>query len=188
MTIELAPTFFPPRETLRACWDRLGAGAPSRTAEYLDLLEPFVLARPEYEGDIARFRDLPWTAAAQLLSVLTPDELADKQNAAPSLGSLLVASVGHPREIELHGYLVPPCREDERLTAEGLVIYDHPELEEFLLVEGDGPCEETGCECRAFWACVQASFGLEDADHGPHLITPRTCQRTGREGWYLWWT
>jgi hypothetical protein len=187
MTIELAPAPHH-RETLRQCWERLGAGAPSRTERFLDLVEPYVLSRPRSEGDIARFRDLPWTTAAQLLSVLSAEELADQQNSAPTLGSVLVAAVGHPREVEVHGYLVPPNREDERLTAEGIVVYDHPELDEFLLVSSDEPCTETGCECGAFWASVQASFGLADALERPHLIQPRTCLRTGREGWYLWWT
>ncbi|MEW1958655.1 hypothetical protein [Kineococcus sp. NPDC059986] len=198
MTLELTPppshdrvvpwTATRPRETLEQCWRRLADGGPSWTAGLLDVVEPFVLAAPTHDGDVARFRDLPWTAAATLLARLPSDRLADRQNAAPSLGSLLVAAVGHPREVELHGYLVPPNRSDERITAEGLVVYDHPELDEFRLVDSDEPCEETGCECRAFWSSVQASFGLADAQHGPHVVAPRTCRRTGRTGWYLWWT
>lgn len=176
-----------PRETLEQSWDRLAAGGPGWTYDLLEIVEPYVLGRPEGEGDVARFRDLPWTAAARLLQAVPREGLADRQNGAPSLASLLVAAVGHPREVELHGYLVPPSRPDERITGDGLVIYDHPELEEFLLVESDDPCEDTGCECRAFWTSVQASFGLEDAEQGPDLVVPRTCLRTGRQGWYLWW-
>lgn len=176
------------RETLEQCWRRLADGRPSWTAELLDVVEPYVLGRPAHPGDVARYRDLSWTAAAALLHRVPAGHLRDKQNAAPSLGSVLVAAVGHPREVEVHGYLVPPCRPDERIAAEGIVVYDHPELDEFRLLDEDGPCWETGCECRAFWSSVQASFGLEDAGAGPQVIAPRTCRRTGRTGWYLWWT
>lgn len=166
-----------------------GAGeeGPGWTGEVLDVVEPYLLRRPAAAGDVTRFRDLPWTAAAQLLQRLPRAQLADKQNGAPSLGAVLTAAVGHPREVEVHGYLVPPSRADERITAEGIVVYDHPELDEFLLVRSEEPCEETGCECQDFWRSVQTSLGLADADHGPDLVVPRTCRRTGREGWYLWW-
>jgi hypothetical protein len=173
-----------PHETLAECWARLADGGPSWTLDVLDVLEPFVLGRPADGRDVVRYRDLPWTAAAQLLQRLPAGRLADRQNAAPSLGSVLVAAVGHPREVEV---LVPPSRPDERITAEGVVVYDHPELEEFRLLD-DARCADDGCECSTFWASVQASFGLDDAERGPDVITRRTCRRTGRDGWYLWWT
>ncbi|MEZ0164926.1 hypothetical protein AB2L27_09130 [Kineococcus sp. LSe6-4] len=176
------------RETLQQCWHRLADGGPSWTLDVLDVLEPYVLGRPDHPGDVVRYRDLSWTAAAALLQRVPPGHLRDKQNSAPSLGAVLVAAVGHPAEVEVHGYLVPPCRPDERIAAEGIVVYDHPELEEFRLVDDDAPCAQTGCECRAFWSSVQASFGLADAGGGPQVIAPRTCRRTGRRGWYLWWT
>ncbi|PRY15962.1 hypothetical protein [Kineococcus rhizosphaerae] len=176
-----------PRETLEQVWRRLQDEGSGWTHDLLEVVEPYVLDRPAHPGDIARFRDLPWTAAARLLQLLPRERLADKQNGAPSLGSVLVASVGHPREVEVHGYLVPPSRSDERITAEGIVVYDHPELEEFRIVDSEEPCEVTGCEHVAFWSSVQASFGLADADHAPQLIVPRQCRRTGRAGWYLWW-
>jgi hypothetical protein len=177
----------PPRETLAQCWTRLAAGRPSWTLDVLDVVEPHVVGRPADGRDVVRYRDLPWTAAAQLLTRLPPERLADRQNAAPSLGSVLVAAVGHPREVEVHGYLVPPSREDERITAEGIVVYDHPELDEFTLLEPEED-HDTGCECAAFWVSVQASFGLDDARGAPQVVRRRTCRRTGRAGWYLWWT
>jgi hypothetical protein len=187
-----APFPGPPRETLEQSWRRLEDAGSGWTYDLLEVVEPYVLGRPRYPGDIVRFRDLPWTAAAQLLQRLPREHLGDQQNDAPSLGSILVAAVGHPREVEVHGYLVPPSRADERITAEGIVVYDHPELDEFLLVEpGERPdetCDETGCEHAAFWASVQASFGLDDAGSPPQVIRPRECPRTGRAGWYLWWT
>ncbi|NYD22117.1 hypothetical protein [Kineococcus aurantiacus] len=176
-----------PRETLEQCWRRLQDQGSGWTLDLLEVLEPYVLGRPHDSRDIARFRDLPWTAAARLLQRLPREELADKQNGAPSLGSVLVAAVGHPGEVEVHGYLVPPSRADERITAEGIVVYDHPELDEFRLVGPEEPCDGTGCEHEAFWSSVQASFGLDDADHAPQVVLPRTCRRTGRPGWYLWW-
>ncbi|MEZ0492550.1 hypothetical protein AB2L28_09905 [Kineococcus sp. TBRC 1896] len=183
-----APSPTRDRETLEQCWRRLAAGRPSWTLDLLDVVGPHVPVPPSGEGDVARYRDLPWPDAAALLARLPAERLLDHQNAAPSLGSLLRAAVAHPGEVELHGYLVPPNRADERLSAEGLVVYDHPELDAFRLVESDAPCTGTGCECRAFWASVQASFGLEDAGGGPQVIDPCTCRRTGRRGWWLWWT
>jgi hypothetical protein len=176
-----------PRETLADCWTRLAQGRPSWTLDLLDVVEPYVLGRPADGRDVVRYRGLPWTAAAQLLQRVPPARLADRQNAAPSLASVLVAAVGHPHEVEVHGYLVPPSREDERITAEGIVVHGHPELDEFTLLELEGGHDD-GCECAAFWASVQASFGLDDARGGPQVVRRRTCPRTGRPGWYLWWT
>lgn len=194
-------TLFRPRETLRSAWTRFaelpadllldqvpGPRERGWTTALLDVVEPFTTGVPPHPGDVVRFRDLPWTAAAQLLSLLPPGELGDRQNDAPSLGSVLRAAVGHPREIEVHGYLVPPSRVDERLTAEGVVVYDHPELEEFGLSELPELTGGQECACREFWACVQASFGLTDATSPPQVVVRRECRRTGRQGWYLWWT
>ena len=65
---------------------------------------------------------------------------------------------------------------------------DGLELDEFGLVDSDEPCASTGCGCGAFWTSVQASFGLADAGSRPQVIKPHECRRTGRRGWYLWWT
>lgn len=195
-------TPFRPRETLRSAWDRFAelpathpfggeAPGPHRrgwTTALLDVVEPFTTGVPQHPGDVVRFRDLPWTAAAQLLELLPPDASADRQNDAPSLGSVLRAAVAHPGELEVHGYLVPPSRVDERLTAEGVVVHGHPELEGFGLSELPERAPARECACGEFWACVQASFGLTDATSPPQVVSRRECRRTGRRGWYLWWT
>lgn len=187
-------------ETLHEAWARF-ADAPepqdplSRpvrdrgwTTGLLDVLEPFTSGNPRHPGDVVRFHDLPWTAAARLLALLPAERLADRQNDAPSLGAVLRATVGNPRELEVHGYLVPPSRSDERLTAEGVVVYDHPELDEFHLPPIVDRHEDEVCECGPFWTSVQASFGFDDATSRPQVIKRRECPRSGRPGWYLWWT
>ena len=184
-----APTTRPPeprRETLAECWTRLAAGRPSWTLDVLDVLEPHVLGRPADARDVVRYRDLPGAAAAQLLRRVPPARLADRQNAAPSLASVLTAAARHPDVVEVHGYLVPPPREDERIAAEGIVVHDHPGLGAGTLLDaGDGPGPEEGA---VLWARVQARFGLDDARGGPQVLRRRACPRTGRAGWYLWWT
>ena len=122
---------------------------------------------------------------------MPPQRLADRQNAAPSLASVLVAALGHPHEVEVHGYLVPPPREDERISAEGIVVHDHPALGAFTHLgadEGHDEGHDDGDERAAFWGRVQDRFGLDDARGGPQVLRRRTCRRTGRTGWHLWWT
>ncbi|MGI4893776.1 MAG: hypothetical protein ACRYF3_01530 [Janthinobacterium lividum] len=198
--MDFTTTLGPTRETLTHAWERFATlplttesnsspiGERGWTCDLLDVVEPFVLAATAHPGDIVRYRDLDWSAAVNLMALLPRAALADKQNAAPSLGSVLTAAVENPREVEVHGYLVPPSRPDERISTEGIVVYDHPELEEFVLPEIDDVHDESRCGCGPFWSSVQASLGLDDAGSPPQVIRRRQCRRTRRSGWYLWWT
>jgi hypothetical protein len=147
----------------------------------VDLVEPFLTWRPAEEGDLARYAGLDGETARSLLAVLPAVELDDRQNDAPTLGTLLRATVEHPDEVELHGYLVGPGRVDERLTAEGLYAYVEPDLD-------ITPGHHHGCECERLWALVQRDLGIDDAVRMPDSIAPRLNPwRPYEPCWSLWW-
>lgn len=147
----------------------------------VDLLEPFLTWLPTDDGDLARFGGLDGTTAAVLLERLPAAELDDRQNDAPTLGTLLTAAARHPENVELHGYLVGPARTDERLTVEGLCAYGAPDVE---ISEGHGP----GCGCAELWAWVVAELGIDDAGRMPDDIRAVAGRRAGDErAWCLWW-
>jgi hypothetical protein len=126
-------------------------------------------------------RRLPAALLLTLLAVLPAVELDDRQNDAPTLGTLLRATVEHTDEVELHGYLVGPGRVDERLTAEGLYAYVEPDLD-------ITPGHHHGCECERLWALVQRDLGIDDAVRMPDSIAPRLNPwRPYEPCWSLWW-
>jgi len=146
-----------------------------------DIVAPFVTHLPSDDGDLARFAGLDALAAAELLGRLTTDQLSDRQNDAPTLGNMLRAAVAHPTQIELHGYLVGPARDDERLTAEGIYVYGASDLD-------ITPRHDPGCQCEELWLWVQRHLTVDDAQGFPDEITWRLNQwRPGEPCWSLWW-
>lgn len=147
----------------------------------VDLVEPFLTWRPADDGDLARYAGLDGETARALLDALPAVELDDRQNDAPTLGTLLRAAAEHPDEVELHGYLVGPARVDERLTAEGLYAYVAPELD-------ITPGHHHGCECERLWSIVQRDLGVDDAVRMPDSISARLNPwRPYEPCWSLWW-
>ncbi len=154
-------------------------GAPPRTA--LDdergwlvtqgvarLVEPFVTHLPDDDADLARYAGLDASAAGELLGLLTPEQLADRQNDAPTLGALLRAATDHPDDVEVHGYLVGPARTDERITAEGVDLYGLHDLE-------------------PVWAVAQ-TLGITGARREPDAVVARVNPwRPYEPCWRLWW-
>jgi hypothetical protein len=146
-----------------------------------DVVRPFLTSLPDGDADLARYVGLDASAAATLLERLTPGQLDDRQNDAPTLGAMLRAAVAHPDEVELHGYLVGPARDDERITAEGVDVYGLPELDVSL-------GHHDGCECATLWDLVQRAVGIDDAVCPPDemvLLTRRW--RPNETCWHLWW-
>ncbi len=147
----------------------------------VDLVEPFLTSRPADGGDLARYAGLDGVTAGALLAVLPAVELDDRQNDAPTLGTLLRAATEHPDEVELHGYLVGPARVDERLTAEGLYAYVAPDLD-------ITPGHHHGCECEQLWSIVRRDLGVDDAVRMPDSISARLNPwRPYEPCWSLWW-
>lgn len=127
------------------------------------------------EGGIARFAGLDAAAAVELLDLLPPGQLGDRQNDGPTLGALLRSAVAHPGVVEVHGYLVVPPRPDERVTGEGVFVYGS--FDDVARLE-DG----------AVWAELRTAYGLGDATAPPdELVVRRNRWRPDEPCWRLWW-
>jgi len=145
------------------------------------LVQPFVTAVPPDDADLARFAGVAGAAATALLDRLDARQLADRQNAAPSLGTLLRAAAGHPDELEVHGYLIGPARSDERISAEGVDLYALPNLDV-------RPDHDEACQCELLWHLVRDLLDADDATTLPDAITARTNPwRPNEPCWRLWW-
>lgn len=132
--------------------------------------------------DYTPFHDLGPQAAARLLEVLPEAQLADRQNLAPTLGSLLRACARADGRVRLSGYAIGPRRPDERVTVEALWIADPDLLDMEVHDEHD-----EGCCCRVLWDTVRERYGL-DARALPDEMRPMRRQWThGRIGTWLWW-
>ena len=143
-------------------------------AEGSDLDEP--------GDDYTPFHDLGPQAAARLLQVLPAAQLADRQNLAPTLGSLLRACARADGRVRLSGYAIGPRRPDERVTVEALWIADPDLLDMEVHDEHD-----EGCCCRVLWDTVRERYGL-DARALPDEMRPMRRQWThGQVGTWLWW-
>ena len=132
--------------------------------------------------DYTPFHDLGPQAAARLLQILPEAQLADRQNLAPTLGSLLRACARADGRVRLSGYAIGPRRPDERVTVEALWIADPDLLDMEVHDEHD-----EGCCCRVLWDTVRERYGL-DARALPDEMRPMRRQWThGQVGTGLWW-
>ena len=132
--------------------------------------------------DYTPFHDLGPQAAARLLQILPEAQLADRQNLAPTLGSLLRACARADGRVRLSGYAIGPRRPDERVTVEALWIADPDLLDMEVHDEHD-----EGCCCRVLWDTVRERYEL-DARALPDEMRPMRRQWThGQVGTWLWW-
>lgn len=151
------------------------------TSGATEILDPFVTYLPTGPDDLAYFHGLGGDAAERLLLSLSDLQLADRQGDAPSLGTVLRAAAAHPGVIELHGYVVGPARTDERITAEGIYVYDRTELTVT-------PDHEPGCQCGELWEYIQLDLDVDDARWIPNEIRSRVnAWRPDEPCWSLWW-
>lgn len=162
----------------------------------VDLVAPFVTRLPTDPGDLTRFAGLDGGTAAQLLERLSPVRLADRQNHAPTLGTLLAAAAAHPEEVELGGYLVGPGRADERITVERLDVYGvgtllAPDRPGTPITPADVAADvrrmDPDATAMLVWGLVQ-HLGVDDATGPPDLVTERVNPwRPNETCWSLWW-
>lgn len=132
--------------------------------------------------DYTPFHAMGSDGARRLLEVLPPQALEDRQNLAPSLGTLLRACAGGEGRVLLSGYGIGPQRDDERVTVEALWVAD-PDLQDVEVTEEHGPA----CRCRELWHAVRDRYEL-DAEAMPDEIRRTGAAWTGgATGWWLWW-
>ena len=129
--------------------------------------------------DHVSWAGLDGAAAEDLLGRLPPGQLLDRQNDAPELAAMLGAAAEHPGLVEVHGYAIGPQRWDERVSAEGLVVYAFADV----VVS---PHHAPGCRCGELWELVADVLDLDGAlPDELHRIRPPWAP--DREGWWLWW-
>lgn len=145
------------------------AHVPERYSEYSWNGE----TRRSANGDngLVYFSGMGASGSAAILSTLTRKQASGTQNDSPTLGTMLQAAVDHPGKVEVHGYVASPGRQDERLTVEGIFIYD-----DTLKTEADVK--------RA----ARATYGLSSGQFPPDEITQEeNPSRPGEKAWRLWW-
>ncbi|MCA5891856.1 hypothetical protein LEP48_00635 [Isoptericola sp. NEAU-Y5] len=139
------------------------------------------------------------TVAAALLERLDEHHLAtERQNAGPTLGTVLRAVVRHPDRVLAYGYVIGPSRCDERITVTTVLL----RAERELWLERD---HGAACECEELLDLAH-ELGVDDMQGPPEEITSwwggrivRDLADRGpdhqpgdrddvREHWYrLWW-
>lgn len=141
-------------------------GAADALAGYMD--------EGEVGGDYHRFSTLDSKGAEKLLEVLPSVTHQDRQNDAPTLGTMLAACAKNPGKVSLSGYTIGDSRWDERVSVDTIHVAD-PEA-----VEGT---RLSGQEARDKWHEYQEKLGL-DAREAPDEIY----STGGNEpGWEMWW-
>ncbi|WP_235954380.1 hypothetical protein [Actinomyces faecalis] len=132
--------------------------------------------------DYTPFHDMGPSEARRLLEILPADQLEDRQNLGPTLGSLLHACAGASGRVRLSGYGIGPQRTDERVTVEALWVAD-PDLMDLEVYED----HDDGCCCTQVWRQVEERYGL-DAQAAPDEIkVVRRLWTSGEPGTWMWW-
>jgi hypothetical protein len=142
---------------------------------------PYSYQEYEYDGapyrtengqnGLFKFGGLGAEPAAAIRATLNRTQLAERQNDSPTLGAILDSAIAHPGKVEVHGYAVGPDRDDERLTAEGVFIYDDTLTDQAAVT-------------RAAWA----EYGLGNAASAPDEVhRVENPWRPGEKAWRLWW-
>lgn len=132
--------------------------------------------------DYVSFAGMDPGSAADLLKVLPPKALDDRQNQAPTLGALLRACVQAEGSVRLSGYGIGPQRSDERVSVEALWVSDQ-DLAEYEI----SPVHAPGCACRELWRRVSARYDLEAPALPDEVAWRRPWWAEGQAGWWLWW-
>lgn len=141
-------------------------GAADALAGYMD--------EGEVGGDYHRFSTLDSKGAEKLLEVLPSVTHQDRQNDAPTLGTMLAACAKNPGKVSLSGYTIGDSRWDERVSVDTIHVAD-PSAKEGARLFGQ--------QARDKWHEYQEKLGL-DAREAPDEIY----STGGNEpGWEMWW-
>lgn len=139
----------------------------------LGLVAPAVDAAASMPPDFLRFAGLGAAQAGRLWDVVPADNLLDRQNDAPSCGSLLRACAQNPGRVELLGYVVGPGRDDERLSLEGFVCH------------GSAPARPAAT--GADWEELRRALRLGSCAPPDEFRVVAARSRPGAWAWRAWW-
>lgn len=121
-----------------------------------------------------RFDGVDAQAAAALASKMPPGARSERQNNAPTVGTMLAAAAQNPGTVELSGYVVGPDRSDERVSVDGVYIFDAE------LTQVD--------DAATVLNAAKNVYGLHDAARRPdELRLVEVPWRPGEKAWHLWW-
>ena len=118
---------------------------------------------------IDRFQGLDSATAAKLLHSIPAAGLKDRQNNGPTLKNMLTASANSNGRVELSGHGVGPSRRDERLTADGVHIFD----------------DSITTEKEAI--AYAKNLGMTMKAHPDEVSQEEVPWRPGEKAWRLWW-
>lgn len=125
-------------------------------------------------GNYGRFSNLDGEGAEKLLATLPSIVHQDRQNDAPTLGTMLAACAANPGKVSLSGYTIDQTRWDERVSVDTIHIAD-PEAVEGTRLYGQA--------ARDKWHEYQEKLGL-DAREAPDEIYSSGGEKPG---WEMWW-
>lgn len=128
-------------------------------------------------GNYGRFSNLDSEGAEKLLKVLPSIAYNDRQNDAPTLGTMLAACAANPGKVSLSGYTIDESRWDERVSVDTIHIAD-PEAGEGTRLSRQ--------QVRDKWHEYQEQLGL-DAWEAPDEIYSSGGGDGSPAGWTLWW-
>lgn len=166
-------------EVVDACRDELRA---TRIPAGFGLGPQSLIVDGVPEQDYTPFHDMGPRHARRLIEILPAEQLADRQNLAPTLGTFLAACVRAQGRVRLSGYGIGPQRQDERLSVEGMWVADTDLLDLEVCERHDEQCQ-----CGQIWDLVNGRYHL-DAQGLPDEIGPRRrLWDHGEVGTWLWW-
>nr|WP_282921690.1 hypothetical protein [Mobiluncus sp. Marseille-Q7826] len=154
-------------------------GVTTLTLPYSDWMW-FDMAREYPDVDVEEMVDyLPYSdgdawLATQLLKVIPPNALDERQNYAPRVEDLLQLVAQHPAETFFSGYMIGPQRFDERLSIDTIFVSPH------LL--GLGPDDE---DPHGAYAGLKRFELGEDAC--PDEVSVFYNRHLNRQLWRFWW-
>ncbi|WP_155856033.1 hypothetical protein [Cellulomonas sp. URHD0024] len=159
-------------DAARAAGRLRGAFGPVGFTVEAAVPDAVVQSATAFSGDLIMFEGLGAQAAGALLDRLPAEVLDHRVGPGPTLRTALRAAAGHPGVVRLTGHAVGPAREDERVTVDGVHIYDDPVLAHL----GAGDLDRA-------WLRVQ-ELGIDDASATPDELRPPS---TPDAPWTVWW-
>lgn len=167
----------PPGWSVRAgLWEEL---APYTPTPHLDDAPDRWVKDGAPTTDFVPLLGLGREAAAFLLANLPPAQLADRQNLAPTLGSLLRAAVKHDG-LTLCGYGIGPQRSDERVSIDAILVPGYTDA----TVHRDHRGE---CDCNALWRRLSRDLELDALAPPDEIARVLPPWPPYAPAWRLWW-